>query len=271
MKQIINDLFIKLNNELDSQRKDHQKIIHIFYDSFFVSRNSLYLRVKEKYANQLGIPLRFYDLALFRQKNDLYVLMEKIHKENGFIFYELPIRQEIKTNLALWSYLTLSNDIDGLHTYQYLNNNRDAIIYYPATVLAVCALFNKIEPKLKKRPILCVLGRGEHLGRYLHTLLKDDFAETYLIGRDNLETKTILKKADCVIACINQAHAYDITDLKDHSFLIDVTLEENEHQIQGAFKYNLDYQQKHAIKVSPSPGGVGKLTTLCLFLNYYKK
>ncbi|MCV3728346.1 hypothetical protein OF376_00920 [Ureaplasma miroungigenitalium] len=271
MKRIINDLFIQLNNELKNQKKDHQKVIHIFYDSFFVPRDSLYLRVKEKYAQQLNIPLAFYDLANFTNKADFDKLMKKIHAQNDFLFYELPIRVETRTGLGLWDYLNLDNDIDGLDSFKYLEDKQDQIIYYPATVLAVMTLFKAIQHWFPSRPTLCVLGRSEHLGKYLYTLLKDEFAQAFLIGRNNEQKEAVLQNADCVLACINQAHAYDVRDLKDNSFLIDVTLEEQENKIFGAFKYNPEYQEKHKIHVSPSPGGIGKLTTLCLFLNYFKK
>ncbi|MCV3743681.1 bifunctional 5,10-methylenetetrahydrofolate dehydrogenase/5,10-methenyltetrahydrofolate cyclohydrolase [Ureaplasma sp. ES3154-GEN] len=269
MKMLISRLYDKLWTKLVEQTKDRTKIIHIFYDSFFVSYDSIYLKVKRKYASLLQISLKFYDLRDTNVINKLSVIMQNIIDQSDFLFYELPIEQKLLEATGLMNYLTPDNDIDGLASYLYLENNIKNIKYHPATIEAVLLLIHSLKLETHKLKLV-ILGRSKHLGNYLYHLLHNLFLQTDVISKQTKDKEKILKDADIVISCINQINQYSVENLKDNSYLIDVTFEEYKNKIYGSFIYDYAYQTTHNIAVSPSPGGVGKLTTLCLLKNYFK-
>lgn len=266
MKLIIQKIYQEEYEKLVNANNIDNKKIYVFYDSSMINHDSVYLKVKSKYAKLFNVDLFIFDLNNNSSIKN-HELMTKIKLNNDFLFFELPLSESIwKENY--FQYLNNNNDIDGLYAPNLIDDKYSEIKYHPATVEAVLSIINNIE-NLKNKKIL-IIGRSIFLGNYLFKYLKRQNFDVFQAHSKTLDVYSKLKNYDVVISCINQPLIYDVKNLKNNSYLIDVTTEIVNNKLVGSFVIDANYAKLHNIKYTPVPGGVGKLTTLFLFKNYFK-
>lgn len=268
MKKNIDWIYETKYNELKklSLIADKNRAIYVFYDSSLVDVNSAYINSKVKYGKLFGVKVYIHDLY----NNDLasnHDLLAQI-KNQHFIMFEFPLSQQI-LDQNYFSYLTFDNDIDGIIAPHYLNDKYQLIKYHPATVNAVLEVISCLELNLKELDV-CILGRSIYLGNYIYQLLTAKKPKSIVQIYSTIKNKQqLIYNSNLVISCINKALVYPINWLKDGSYLIDVTTEYVNQKLKGSFIIDDQYVLDHNIKYSPVPGGIGKLTTLFLFSNYF--
>ncbi|KEZ23908.1 bifunctional 5,10-methylenetetrahydrofolate dehydrogenase/5,10-methenyltetrahydrofolate cyclohydrolase [Ureaplasma diversum] len=268
MKKYIDLIYeMKLNQLKElSQKNKKQKAIYVFYDSSLVDVNSAYIKSKVKYGNIFDVKVYVHDLYT----NDLdtnHRLLKEI-KDHHFMMFEFPISKPI-LDQNYFSYLSLDNDIDGIVAPNYIQNDFNLIKYHPATVSAVLEVINYLKLDLKQEDV-CILGRSIYLGNYLYQLiLKNKPKSIVQINSTTVNKQELIKGSSLVISCINKALVYPIDWLADNTYLIDVTTEYVNNKLKGSFIIDQTYANEHNIKYTPTPGGIGKLTTLFLFNNYF--
>ncbi|ACI60199.1 bifunctional 5,10-methylenetetrahydrofolate dehydrogenase/5,10-methenyltetrahydrofolate cyclohydrolase [Ureaplasma urealyticum] len=268
MKLKINFLYEKILNELLNKKNKNHKKIYVFYDSDLVNFNSAYIQSKLKYAKLFCVDVIIYDLNAYKIQ-DNHQFLAKLKQDNtDFLFFEFPLsNKHLEQNY--FQYLTFENDLDGINSHLFLDHQRNQIIYHPATINAILALIQALDIDLVNYRI-CIIGRSIYLGNYLYKLLNVKNNSIKVIHSQTKKPLAIIKQSNFIISCVNKAHIFSSNDLSNNSYLIDVTTEYVNNKLCGSFLIDQNDVSNRNIKYTPVPGGIGKLTTLFLFLNYFK-
>lgn len=269
MKLKIDFLYEKVLTELLTKKNKTKKRIYVFYDSDLVNFNSAYIQSKLKYAKLFSVKLIIYDLNAYQIQENHHFLSKLKQANKDFLFFEFPLsKRHLDQNY--FQYLTFQNDLDGINSHLFLNKKQEnQIIYHPATINAILTLIKELDVNLNDYRI-CIIGRSPYLGDYLYKLLNPKNNKINIIHSQTKNPLRIIKESNFIISCVNKAHIFNSNALSDNSYLIDVTTEYINNKLCGSFLINKNDALNRNIKYTPVPGGIGKLTTLFLFLNYFK-
>lgn len=165
-------------------------------------------------------------------------------------------------------------DIDALSSSSigYLYTSTDPLSYRSAPCTAIAAYKLLLEYSTKNDMKIAgkkvaVIGRSIKVGKPLAELLtKSDMTVTLMHTKTKQPLN--LQDYDIVFSAIGQPYHFTRNDIPDpsNSILIDIGINSLDGKIVGDFKTGDFNDAKY---ISPVPGGVGVLTTTCLFAKLF--
>lgn len=227
--------------------------------------SSLYVRIKSKAAEFVGIKFRAVEFTSSTTTEELIEEIENLNKVPHMcgIIVQLPLPEHIDRDRVLDA-VAPELDVDCLNHENSENfYNNKATIVYP-TALACMKILDLIPIDLSQKNTV-VLGRGRLVGRPVTHILKSQGFQVEVINRQTENVEEILKKADVIISAIGQGRFLVGGMIKKDVIIIDAgTSEEN-----GAVVGDVDFEstKEMASYLTPSPGGVGPVTVAMLLKN----
>lgn len=223
--------------------------------------SSLYVKLKEKAAQRLGIAFHSYistvQPSIEAGIAQVRTLIEFLNNDPAVdaIILQLPLPSGYPTD-ELIALIDPAKDVDG-----FLPGVSEII---PPTIAAVGELLRATGEHLMDRRTL-LIGNSDIFLRGLRNYLQDTFGI-----RDVVETHDI--PADCaaydtVVIALGRAHALTKQMVKADAIVIDVGI----NKLDGRTVGDVDPAVAEvAGYLSPVPGGVGPLTVACLMRNTYE-
>jgi methylenetetrahydrofolate dehydrogenase (NADP+)/methenyltetrahydrofolate cyclohydrolase len=218
--------------------------------------SKLYVGLKKKAGEKLGVEVDIYYLPESTKKSDLETLIKLLNEDRGVngIMIQLPIPgplSEYKEELI--NLIDGKKDVDGLRT--------DSRFVHPTSKAAIDILnFAKQQKEVRDMNLktVCVVGSTGMVGAPLVTELEKQNYD--VIGCDSqttdLQEKTL--KADVVISATGVAGLIKPDMVKENAVVIDI----------GSPKG--DFNPSTSLRASfftPVPGGVGPVTIISLLEN----
>ena len=234
--------------------------------------SQIYVRNKEKFANEVGINssvLRFDDNI---SEEDLKIEIQKLNDDPNVhgILVQLPLPKHISQKDIIQS-IDPDKDVDGFHPINVgnLSSGNDAMI--PCTPLGCYYLIKKVIPNLSGLNAV-VIGRSNINGKPMSQLLLKENCTVTIVHSKTKNIEEICKNGDIIIAAVGKAKMVKSDWVKDTAVIIDVGI--NRIEINGKNKIvgdvDFDNIQDKVKGISPVPGGVGPMTIACLLENTLK-
>ena len=234
--------------------------------------SQIYVRNKEKFANEVGINssvLRFDENIT---EEDLKNEIKKLNDDTNVhgILVQLPLPKHISQKDIIES-IDPNKDVDGFHPINVgnLSSGNDAMI--PCTPLGCYYLIKKVIPNLSGLNAV-VIGRSNINGKPMAQLLLKENCTVTIVHSKTKNIEEICKNGDIIIAAVGKAKMVKSDWVKNTAVIIDVGI--NRIEINGKNKIvgdvDFDNVQDKVKGISPVPGGVGPMTIACLLENTLK-
>ena len=234
--------------------------------------SQIYVRNKEKFANEVGINssvLRFDENI---SEEDLKNEIRKLNDDTNVhgILVQLPLPKHISQKDIIQS-IDPNKDVDGFHPINVgnLSSGNDAMV--PCTPLGCYYLIKKVIPNLSGLNAV-VIGRSNINGKPMAQLLLKENCTVTIVHSKTKNIEEICKNGDIIIAAVGKAKIVKSNWVKDTAIIIDVGI--NRIEINGKSKIvgdvDFDDIQDKVKGISPVPGGVGPMTIACLLENTLK-
>ena len=179
------------------------------------------------------------------------------------IMIEMPLPYDINT-LEINEKINPLKDVEGIHP---INVGRALIgeeEIVPCTPLAVLTLLEHENIDLKGKNIV-IINHSDVVGKPLAALLLNRNATVTVCHVFTKNIKYYTSEADIIISATGKAKLITSDFIKNGAIIIDVGFAKTEQGICG----DVDFENviKKAGKITPVPGGVGPVTTACVFKN----
>lgn len=266
-------LAVKLKEELHAQVEalaKQNKTVSIVSITVGQDPSSLsYLKSQRKTAEELGINYKHEDFPITTSYEETLEVLGELKKLNvdptvhGVIINK-PLPSDMDYSVIV-NHLNPYKDIEGLgetNMGRLLLGKSNALI--PCTAAAAVALLKSSNIHLPGKKAV-IIGRSEIVGKPAALLLlKENMTVTICHSKtENLQEH--IHSADVVIAAIGQKRFVQGAWIKEGAIVVDVGINEENGKIVG----DVDFEscKEKASFISPVPGGVGPVTSVCLMKN----
>ena len=231
--------------------------------------SQIYVRNKEKFANEVGINsivLRFDEsISEENLKNEI----KKLNNDSNVhgILVQLPLPKHINADLVLDTIKPVK-DVDGFHAENVgkLWSGLNALV--PCTPLGCSILLKKLNPDLSGKNAV-IIGRSNIVGKPMAALLLGMNATVTIAHSRTKNIEQIVKSADVLVAAVGIPEMVKGNWVKKGAIIIDVGINRIERDGKKILVGDVDYNEcfENSSKITPVPGGVGPMTIACLLLN----
>ena len=234
--------------------------------------SQIYVRNKEKFANEIGINskvLRF-DSSITEE-----ALTKEIHKLNQDravhgILVQLPLPKHINSKNII-NQIEPSKDVDGFHPINVgnLSSGNDALV--PCTPYGCYLLLKEVISDFNGLNAV-VIGRSNINGKPMTQLLLKENCTVTITHSKTKNLKNICQGADILVASVGIAKLVKQDWVKSDCVVIDVGINRIEENGSKKLVGDVDIENvKDKVKaITPVPGGVGPMTISCLLQNTLK-
>ncbi len=228
--------------------------------------SQVYVRSKERAANQIGIESLAIELSAETTEEDL---IQHIHilnedKRINAILVQLPLPKHIDTNKILEK-ITPTKDVDGFHPYncgKLFSGQKPYSI--PCTPKGIIRLLDEYNINLEGLNAT-VIGRSNIVGKPIAQLLLQRNATVTTVHSKTKNIEQYTKNADLIVAAVGVANFLKADMVKENAIIIDVGIS----RISGRLIGDVDFEfvKEKASYITPVPGGVGPMTIAMLMDN----
>ena len=242
-----------------------------------VSASSVYVKAKTKSATEVGIEVIDHHLPEETTQEELLKVVDKLNLQSNVngILVQLPLPKHINEQIVLDS-IHPDKDADGFHPVNVgklsIASHNDENLLIPCTPYGCLIMLKELGIDLTGKNAV-VIGRSNIVGKPMaQLLLKESCTVTIAHSKTN-NIRDVCKKADIIVAAVGKPKMVKGDWIKKDAIVIDVGINRVEVEIEGELKNKLvgdvdfDEASKHALAITPVPGGVGPMTIACLLRN----
>lgn len=224
--------------------------------------SKIYLRVKKKLAQKLGIREHFLHFPADISEEELLKEIKKLNEDpeiNG-IMVQLPIPNHLNQDTILES-IDPKKDVDGFHPYNQGKLWQGSGDIIPATVRSILTLIEHYNLDVAGKNAL-VIGRSVIVGKPIAAELLNMDATVTIAHSKTEGLNELVKQADILISDVGKAHLITGDMIKPGAIIIDVGMNRENGHLMGDVEFDECFPIASAI--TPVPGGVGPLTVASL-------
>ena len=234
--------------------------------------SQIYVRNKEKFANEIGINSK---VLRFGSSITEEALTKEIHKLNQDrevhgILVQLPLPKHINSKNII-NQIEPSKDVDGFHPINVgnLSSGNDALV--PCTPYGCYLLLKEVISDFNGLNAV-VIGRSNINGKPMTQLLLKENCTVTITHSKTKNLKNICQGADILVASVGIAKLVKQDWVKSDCVVIDVGINRIEENGSKKLVGDVDFENvKDKVKaITPVPGGVGPMTISCLLQNTLK-
>ena len=227
--------------------------------------SQIYVRNKEKFANEIGINSKIlrFDSSITEE-----ALTKEIHKLNQDrevhgILVQLPLPKHINSKNII-NQIEPSKDVDGFHPINVgnLSSGNDALV--PCTPYGCYLLLKEVISDFNGLNAV-VIGRSNINGKPMTQLLLKENCTVTITHSKTKDLKAECLEADIIVAAVGIPELVKADWVKKDAIVIDVGINKTENGIVGDVAF--EEVSKVARALTPVPGGVGPMTIACLLKN----
>ncbi|MBE6171669.1 MAG: bifunctional methylenetetrahydrofolate dehydrogenase/methenyltetrahydrofolate cyclohydrolase [Enterococcus faecium] len=225
--------------------------------------SQVYVRNKERVANQLGIYSKVERYSQTISEDELLNEIEKYNNDPRFhgILVQLPLPKHIDEEKVLLE-IDPKKDVDGFHPLnlgRLFAGNPDKI---PCTPYGIMKMFEAYDIDLTgKRAV--VIGRSNIVGKPMAQLLLMADATVTIAHSKTKDLPALTREADILVVAIGRGHFVTKDFVKPGAVVVDVGMNRNEDgKLIGDVKF--DEVAPLASYITPVPKGVGPMTITML-------
>ena len=234
--------------------------------------SSLYLKLKEKKALQLGIGCTIKKFSGEESGEIIdFIQSENNNLATNGIILELPFPPKIRNEeQKILDSIAFKKDVDCLTSENLARLTQENELFVPPTVQAVLDILKEAEQvsdlaDLKGQKIVVVGDRGM-VGKPLVKILVSCGLAVSGANTSTQDLTKMTKQADILISTTGVGGLIKNAMVKTGVVVIDVGIEK---QKDGRIAGDVDFEnvKQKASFITPVPGGVGPVTVVCLMEN----
>ena len=228
----------------------------------------LYVSVKEKKAEQLGVQFNWIKLNETTSENELQDTISNHSESSQGMIIQLPLPNHLNIEKVI-DLIPSEIDVDGLTTFNLGQLYSENLNIIPGTSLAILELLAHYEIETEDKNIV-IAGRSRLVTSPLSKILssKRYNGNVTVIHSKTSNPKEFISKADIFISAVGKSKIFDKSYFKEGSYVIDVGISIVDGKSYGDVDTtDLD---NYLIGRSPYPGGIGPITVSGLYSNLAK-
>jgi methylenetetrahydrofolate dehydrogenase (NADP+)/methenyltetrahydrofolate cyclohydrolase len=226
-----------------------------------------YVHQKQKAAEQIGVEFFRCAYPATIKKDALISEIKKIqkrHKLSGLII-QLPVPENLWPHTReIVNNIDIKIDVDCLSHLALGKVLMNASPLVPPTPGAILEILRYYKINLKNKNV-CLIGRGDLIGRPLAAMLTHEPVALSIHGRSTKNLSDFTKTADIIITGVGKKNLLTAAMVKKGVVVVDAGVTFTGKQISG----DVDFINvaKKARLITPVPGGVGPITVAKLLEN----
>ncbi len=231
--------------------------------------SAVYVRSKEKAAEEIGMAGKVYRLPASTSEADLLALVEQLNADDTVdgILVQFPVPTQISQTRVIET-ISAAKDVDGLHPLSVgaLWAGADGLV--SCTPSGCMRLLREAGVKLSGANAV-VVGRSNLVGKPVAALLLAENATVTLAHSKTRDLGAVCRQADVLVAAVGREAIIKGDYIKPGAAVIDVGMNRN---ALGKLCGDVDFEaaEKVAGFITKVPGGVGPMTIACLLENTLK-
>ncbi len=256
-----------LEKEISLLKKQPKLVVILIGNN---SASEIYVKNKEKYANEVGIISEVIKLPNTTTENKVLSIIKKLNKNkkvNG-ILVQLPLPKQIN-EFNVINAISPDKDVDGFTIYNKGLLSLDKPNLVPCTPLGIIELLKQYKVKIEGKKAV-VIGRSNIVGKPMAQLLLKENATVTICHSKTKNLKDITNTADILISAVGKPNLITKNHIKENAIVIDVAMNRDTKNNRWIGDVKFDEVSKKAKLITPVPGGVGPMTIAMLLQNTLK-
>ena len=256
-----------LKKEISLLKKQPKLVVILIGNN---SASEIYVKNKEKYANEVGIISEVIKLPNTTTENKVLSIIKKLNKNkkvNG-ILVQLPLPKQIN-EFNVINAISPDKDVDGFTIYNKGLLSLDKPNLVPCTPLGIIELLKQYKVKIEGKKAV-VIGRSNIVGKPMAQLLLKENATVTICHSKTKNLKDITNTADILISAVGKPNLITKNHIKENAIVIDVAMNRDTKNNRWIGDVKFDEVSKKAKLITPVPGGVGPMTIAMLLQNTLK-
>ncbi|HJD15412.1 MAG TPA: bifunctional methylenetetrahydrofolate dehydrogenase/methenyltetrahydrofolate cyclohydrolase [Candidatus Enterococcus stercoripullorum] len=225
--------------------------------------SQVYVRNKERAANNIGMYSVVYRLPETTSETDLIAKIEELNHDDKVhgILVQLPLPKHINEDLVLDT-IDPAKDVDGFHPMNLGNLFAGKPTMIPCTPAGIMELIKLSGVDLAGKNAV-IIGRSNIVGKPMAHLLLQANATVTICHSKTKDLPKVAKQADVLVVAIGRANFVTADFVKEGAVVIDVGINRDENnKLTGDVKF--DEVAPLTSFITPVPGGVGPMTITML-------
>jgi len=248
----------------------------------------VYVQHKVAACEKLGIQSTFKNLPESTTQENLVAAVHQLNQDSSVhgILVQLPLPDHLDDRSVIHA-IDPKKDVDGFHPINVglLSLGEDAL--FPCTPMGVIELLKDADTELKGKHAV-IVGRSNIVGKPMAQLLLRQNCTVSIIHSRTQNPQELCRQADIVVVAVGRTGLVDRDWLKPGALVVDIGINQITDKDQAvrllgegskrlanfekrgrALYGDVNYKSacEVAEKVTPVPGGIGKLTIAHLMLN----
>ena len=224
--------------------------------------SKLYVNLKEKKAQEIGMNFFRYDLPTATSEKEILKKIEALNNDSAVhgIIVQLPLPEGFNTDKIIAA-IEQKKDVDG-----FSSKGGDSILE-PVFPKAMIKLIEGSDQKLEGKNAALIVN-SEMFGRIMSIMLeKKGILSEYVLKNDISSDLGKIKNADIIVSAVGSPSLLKGEMFKEGAVIIDGGIEKIGEQVFG----DVDFASTKNMSgfITPVPGGVGPLTIACLLENTF--
>ncbi|GMM34146.1 hypothetical protein DASC09_014710 [Saccharomycopsis crataegensis] len=236
--------------------------------------SSVYVRMKRKAAEEVGIIFQHIDLPESIDQDALLARIDSLNQDSAVhgIIVQLPLPDHLDPQ-AITNAVSPEKDVDGFTSYNIgeLSKKNGAPHFLPCTPKGIVDLLKHSGIEVAGKHAV-VLGRSDIVGVPVSVLLRNLDASVTTLHSKSTNIEQHLQNADIVVSAIGKPNFVKAEWLNSKAIVIDVgtnyiedSTRKSGSRLVGDVEY--DAAKEKVAKITPVPGGVGPMTVAELLYN----
>ncbi|HHW26535.1 MAG TPA: bifunctional 5,10-methylene-tetrahydrofolate dehydrogenase/5,10-methylene-tetrahydrofolate cyclohydrolase [Firmicutes bacterium] len=228
----------------------------------------LYARSKERACKNSGIE---FELHKYPENVEEQVILDKLAELSSDpachgIMVELPLPRHINKERVMRA-VDPDKDVDGISPINRgrMFTHKDGL--FPVTPQSCIEILKRQGISLERKDV-CLIGRGDTVGKPLIFLLLNENATVTVCHTRTADLASHTLKADIIVAAAGKARLVTKEMVRPGAVVVDAGINDLDGKTVGDVDFEGVYEVASAI--TPVPGGVGSLTTALIQKNLLK-
>ncbi len=261
----------KIKNELKRKvstliKKPSLAVIRVGEDE----ASKIYIKLKQKMCEELGITFTEYHLNENIEQEDLLGLIHKLNAddETTAILLQSPVPYHLNI-LEAFKAISPDKDVDGFNP---VNVGKLAIgqqAFAPCTPMGIMRLLSEYNIDVEGKNCV-VVGRSNIVGRPMAQLLVNANGTVTICHSKTKNLGEITKNADILVVAIGVPEYITADMVKDGAVVIDVGINRLPDSKKIVGDIDFENVKDKCSYITPVPGGVGPMTIITLMENVIK-
>ncbi len=228
----------------------------------------LYAKSKQRACSRSGIDYELFTFPSDSQESEIIGKLEELSADESChgIMVELPLPKHMNKQRVMMA-IDPVKDVDGINPINrgLMFTQKDGL--FPVTPQSCIEIMKRDGISLEGKNV-CLIGRGDTVGKPLIFLLLNENATVTVCHTRTQDLSFHTKKADVIVAAAGKAGLVTKDMVNPGTVVVDAGI----NQVDGKTVGDVDFEEVSKVveAITPVPGGVGSLTTALLQNNLLK-